>query len=62
MYNVPRLSMSVSQRFKEDAGFSSWKKGHFASLVRHTQVAEHPWIKAEFQEIFLEFYEFLYPL
>ena len=38
------------------------EEGHFASLVPHTQVSEHPWIKAEFQEIFLEFFGFLYPL
>ena len=38
------------------AGVSSWKKGHFASLAPHTQVAEHPWIKAKFQEIFLDFF------
>ena len=44
------------------AGVSSWKKGHFASLAPHTRVAEHPWIKAECQEIFLEFFGFLYPL
>ena len=32
-------------QFKEGAGVSSWKKGHYASSLPHTQVTEHPWIK-----------------
>ena len=40
--------------FEEGAGVSSWKKGYYASSVPHTQVTEHPWIKAEFQETFFE--------
>ena len=39
-----------------DISVSTWKKGHYASLVSHTQVAEHPCIKAKFQKTFFGTY------
>ena len=32
------------------------EEGSFFLIGTHTQVVEHPWIKAEFQEIFLDFF------